>query len=352
MLELVGVSKQYLYGARVLGSLDMKIDDGSILALLGDELSGKTTFLKVVASVTDCEGKVLFDGEPLDKKPDDVIMVFDDLAMFGNRSCYYNLAYPLIIRGYDKDKIKQIVNECAQKTGVVAILRDKAKNTSLIDRKRLAIARLFSRPAKVILVDDITRGLDKDEAKELWSEVAPVLQNMAKEGKIVIFATRDKDEALSVADKIAVMHYGEVKQVGTYEQILANPSNVWAAQAFDNDYRFEKAHLDKKDGNLVATTLDGYDIDLSHIDGKIAPGYIGKDIFVGWESDCYDVNGERKESVQNAMRTQNGYELHVKSGVVHCQDKLDEIGTLPLENCAKAYDFASENSIIIIKDVL
>ena len=68
MLELVGVSKQYLYGARVLGSLDMKIEDGKILALLGDELSGKTTFLKVVASVTDCEGKVLFDGQPLAKK--------------------------------------------------------------------------------------------------------------------------------------------------------------------------------------------------------------------------------------------------------------------------------------------
>lgn len=350
MLELVGVSKQYLYGARVLGSLDMKIEDGKILALLGDELSGKTTFLKVVASVTDCEGKVLFDGEPIDKKPDDVIMVFDDLAMFENRTCYYNLAYPLIIRGYDKDRIKQIVNDCAEKTGVVAILYDKAKKTSLIDLKRLAIARLFLRPAKVILVDDITRGLDKDEARVLWSEVAPILQNMAREGKIVIFATRDKDEALSIADTIAVMHYGEVKQVGTYEQILANPSNVWAVQAFDNDYRFEKAHLDQKDGKLVATTLDNYDIDLSHLDGKIATGYIGKDVFVGWASDCYDVNGDRKESVQNSIRTRNGYELRTKSGVVHCKQMLDEVGTLPVQNCARVYDFASENSIM--KDVL
>ena len=68
MITLEGVSKQYLYGARVLGSLDMTINDGQIVALLGDESSGKTTFLKVVASVTDCEGKVLFDGQPLAKK--------------------------------------------------------------------------------------------------------------------------------------------------------------------------------------------------------------------------------------------------------------------------------------------
>lgn len=346
MITLEGVSKQYLYGARVLGSLDMTINDGQIVALLGDESSGKTTFLKVVASVTDCEGKVLFDGQPLAKKPDDVIMVFDDLAMFENRSCYYNLAYPLIIRGYDKNEIKRIAGDCAERAGVVAILRDKVRKTSLIDRKRLAVARLFSRPSKVVLVDDITRGLDKEEAAELWSEVAPVLQDMAKEGRIVVFATRDKDEAMSIADTIVVMHYGEVKQIGTPDRILENPSNIWAAQAFDEDYRFEKARLDEKNGKLVATTLDGYDIDLCHLYGKIVDEYVGKDVFVGWASDCYDVDGDRKESVQSYMRTQNGYEMHVQSGVVRCDKKLDEVGTLPLKNAAKVFDFASENSII------
>lgn len=75
MIKLDGVSKQYIYGARVFAPVDMTINDGEIVALLGDELSGKTTFLKVVAGVTDSEGKVLFDGEPLAKKPDDVIMI-------------------------------------------------------------------------------------------------------------------------------------------------------------------------------------------------------------------------------------------------------------------------------------
>lgn len=94
MIELKGVTKQYLYGARVLGSVELKVDDGGIVALLGDKGSGKTTLLKVAAGVTDCEGEVLISGAPLAKRPDDVLMVFDDLAVFKNRTFYYNLAYP------------------------------------------------------------------------------------------------------------------------------------------------------------------------------------------------------------------------------------------------------------------
>lgn len=186
MIKLDGVSKQYLYGARVLFGVDLEVKDGEIVSVLGDEQSGKTTLLKVVAGVTDCEGQVLIDGSPIAKKPDDVIMVFDDLAIFDNRSCYYNLAYPLKIRGLDKAAIDVKVKECAKRAGITAILYERAGKASLIDRKRLALARLFLRDCKAVLVDDITRGLDKEEAATLWSEVAPVLVEKAREGKSVI----------------------------------------------------------------------------------------------------------------------------------------------------------------------
>lgn len=347
MLELRGVAKQYLYGARLFGSLDMKFESGEIVAFLGDEGSGKTSLLKVIAAVTDCEGQVLFDGQPLDKKPDDVIMVFDDLALFENRTGFYNLAYPLKIRGYDKQSVIEIVNRCADKLGVVAILYDKMKNVPLIDRKRLAVARLFLRDAKVILVDDITCGLCKDEAKQLWNEVAPILQDFAKQGKIVLFSTSDKDEALSIADKVAVLHYGEVKQFGTYESVRSNPSNIWAAQAFDEDYHFEKARLECKDGTLTAVTEDGFDIDLTHLKGRIVESYISQNVFVGWNCDSYDTSGERKEKVESYLRTENGYCLKTKNGVVRSDEKLDETGTLAQKGKAAVYDFTNENSIII-----
>lgn len=84
----------------------------------------------------------------------------------------------------------------------------------------------------------------------------------------MIFATRDKDEAISIADRIVVMHYRQIKQIGTLEQILQNPSNIWAAQAFDEDYAFEKARLEIGDGKLVATTEDGFEIDLRTLTAK------------------------------------------------------------------------------------
>lgn len=346
MIKLDGVSKQYLYGARVLFGVDLEVKDGEIVSVLGDEQSGKTTLLKVVAGVTDCEGQVLIDGSPIAKKPDDVIMVFDDLAIFDNRSCYYNLAYPLKIRGFDKAAIDVKVKECAKRAGITAILYERAGKVSLIDRKRLALARLFLRDCKAVLVDVITCGLDKEEAATLWSEVAPVLVEKAREGKSVIFATRDKDEALSIADRIVVLHYREVKQIGTYEDVMQNPSNIWAAQAFDEDYHFEKATLDVKNGALVCKTLDGYKIDVSHLCGKVAPEYIGKTVLAGWRSDCYDVDGERKIAVDYALKRQDGYILVCGDARVKSKEKSNEVGTLPLANATRLFDDTNENSIV------
>lgn len=345
MIKLDGVSKQYLYGARVFAPVDMTINDGEIVALLGDELSGKTTFLKVVAGVTDSEGKVLFDGEPLAKKPDDVIMIFDDLALFANRSCYYNLAYPLKIRGANKDEIDKRVKAAAEKVGITASLYFKARKLDSIDKKRLAIARLFLRDFKVALVDDITRGLKKEDAKTLWQEVAPALQDFAKEGKIVIFATRDKDEAISIADRIVVTHYRQIKQIGTLEQILQNPSNIWAAQAFDEDYAFEKAKLNIADGKLVAITEDGFEIDLSHLTNRVVQSYIGKSVYVGWHSDCYDVQGVRQVEVRHSYKTNDGYILVCENCKIKSRLNLARVGTLPLSGKALLFDDTNENSI-------
>ena len=84
-----------------------------------------------------------FPRQPLAKKPDDVIMIFDDLALFANRSCYYNLAYPLKIRGANKDEIDKRVKAAAEKVGITASLYFKARKLDSIDKKRLAIARVL-----------------------------------------------------------------------------------------------------------------------------------------------------------------------------------------------------------------
>ncbi len=348
MIELVGVTKQYLYGARVLGTVDMIINDGEIIALLGEEQSGKTTFIKVVGGVTDCEGEIYLDGKKTVCKTDDVIIVFDDLALFENRTVYHNMAYPLKIRGMDDAEIDKKVKECAERAGIVACLYDRVKKLSLIDQKRVALSRIFLREPKLILVDELTRGLSVEDARTLWSEAVPMLVKRAKEGISVIFSTRDRAEALSIADRIAVFHYGSIKQVGIYDEIMSKPSNIWAIQALDFDYHFESATLEREDGRLVGLLTDGeYVVDLSHIDGKIVDGYEGKKIYLGWKSSDFDLNGERKQKVEYSLRDKDGYVLVTENGLrVRSTQKLPEVGTLPISSGVLPFDAMGENSIV------
>lgn len=355
MIELKGVTKQYLYGARVLGCTELSVEDGEIVALLGDSGSGKTTLLKVIAGVTECEGEVLINGKKLADHPDDVLMVFDDLAVFANRSFYYNLSYPLKMRGVDRTEIDRRVKYGAERLGITACLYEKVRKMPLIDVKRLGIARLFVRDAKVILIDGITEGLPREDAEELWDEITPILLEKAREGVSVIYSTKSAREAMSISDRIAVMHLGEIKQIGSATQIKNSPSNIWSAQALDAHYSFERARLERKDGSLVITlgvetpVKEGeeYAIDGSVFEGRVASGYEGREIFVGWNCDCFAEDGDRRENVAYAVFEDGAYVLHTESGLaIKSNTKKDNVCTLPVASKVVLYDFASENSIL------
>ena len=114
MLSLDGFAVQYLYGARLFGGVDAEFGDGEIVAVYGGEGSGKTSFLKALCGAERAEGSVLLDGEPVVPKTDKIVMVFDDGAVFGTKSVYDNLAYPLKIRGFDRTEIAARVPAAAE----------------------------------------------------------------------------------------------------------------------------------------------------------------------------------------------------------------------------------------------
>lgn len=345
MIELKGVTAQYFYGNRVLGAADFAVADGEILAVLGGEGSGKTTLLKAIAEVTDHEGEVLINGSPLSKRPDDVLMVFDDLAVFKNRTFFYNLAYPLKIRGYDKNEIYKRVTYAAERAGVLACLHDRVKKSSLIDVKRLAIARLFIRDYKALLIDDITSGLSENEAEEIFEELAPVLKQKASEGVSIIYSTTSRREAERLSDRIAVMHYGELKMIDAKERIYLKPNNIWAAQALDKYYHFERAEI-KDEGGLYLVLEGGYTLNAECLRGKFLQSYIGKTVFAGWHSEDFDFESGRKERVEYTTFEEGSVILHTASGIKAKGKVRNRISTLPKVEKCRLYDFASENSIM------
>ncbi|MEG2273830.1 MAG: ATP-binding cassette domain-containing protein, partial [Clostridia bacterium] len=290
MIEFVGVTKQYLYGARVLGAVDMKIEDGEIIAVVGGEQSGKTSFLKVLTGVTDCEGQVLFDGNPVKTKTDDVIMQFDDLALFKHKTVYNNLAYPLKLRKFDTAEIDCRVRRVADMLGITACLFSQAGKISLLDQKRMALARLFIRDARLLVLDNPTFGLTRDDAAALWADLAPLLLDVSKKGVTVVYSTSNIGEAISISDRIVALHAGEVKQIGAYAKIYSTPSSGFAADCVDSAYNLQKAVLSHENGVLtLCFDKNGKQTKLnaSCFENKILNSYIGKTVLVGCHADGF-----------------------------------------------------------------
>lgn len=379
MLELKGVTKQYLYGARVLSAIDTVIRNGEIVAVLGGDGSGKTTFIKTVSGVTESDGTVLLDSKPIRVKTDDVIVMFDDGALFSRKTVYKNLAYPLKIRKIETAEIDSRVKAAAELTGIYPVLYSPVFKLSAVDKKRVSAARLFLRGAKVLMLDQPTAHLEREDAENWWRELALLLIKEKEKGKTVIFTTANADEAVSISDRIIVLHAGEVKQIGTADEISKTPQSVWAAEALDKNYNVEKVLLCEADGKLTLEFEGKYVLSAEAFRGKIVDGYVGKNVLAGWHGNAFlnengiecafpevktpvsdtednknEVDGAtdranlRKEKVVYSLKEIGGYVMYTESGKKLLSDKLfNQVVTLPDVDNVCLFDAENENSIML-----
>ena len=315
MLKLEGVAKQYLYGKRLFGAVDMTLENGEILSILGLEGSGKTTFLKTVAGIEEYEGKITLDGKEIKGRTDDIIMVFDDCALFPTKTVFDNLAYPLKIRGVNKVEIAEKVMQVADRFGLFAVLKTRAKNLTVTERRRVSLARILMRQARLILIDDFLKDLPNSDAELLYDEVTRVLYDLAKnQGTTVIFATDNPRYAFGFCDKTMVLVDGSVKQIGTYADMWSEPTSVWSAKAVDDTFNTIKGtlHLQNERLTFVSAPLNAtisldennevkwqdadlykiVTIDVSSRKDEIVESFIGKDILIGWHGEDYELSDD------------------------------------------------------------
>ena len=286
MIEFKAFAVQYLYGKRLFGAFDFTLQDGEILAIVGDSGSGKTTFVKGMSGVQNREGEVLKDKKPFVPKCDDTVFLFDDGALFKLRTVAYNIGYPLKIRKVAKSEIKRKVEEVADKFGIYDLLNKKVFQITPKEKRLVSIARLYIRDAKYIIIDNFSNWTgNESERKELWNLFRKTLQELKRKHKSVIYTTTHPDELMGIADKIIVLHDGDIKQVGQFREILSNPSSIWAAQAIDPFYKFIKVRLEETDGKLVIASgeLSVGSIDAEELRSKlISSDYIGSDVYIGY----------------------------------------------------------------------
>jgi multiple sugar transport system ATP-binding protein len=231
-IELQNVVKEFP-GVTALKGVSFDVQDGEFFVLLGPTGAGKTTTLRVIAGLTkQDEGSVLFDDEPMDEFPPaerDVALVFQQYSLYPTMSVYDNLAFPLRspMRKLPDDEIRTKVESVAKTLRIEHLIERKTAHLSGGEMQRVSIGRAIVREPRIFLMDEPLSNLDFKLREALRVE----LQHLQKtQGSTTLFVTHDQIEALTMADRIAVLNRGRIIQVGTPEDIYDRPATTFVAQ--------------------------------------------------------------------------------------------------------------------------
>lgn len=216
-----------------LKGISFSIQDGEFFALLGPTGAGKTTTLRIIAGLEkQDEGHILFDGQnangliPAER---DVAFVFQQYSLYPNMSVYENLAFPLRspLRKMPEPEIKRRVTEAAEKLRIEHLLERKTARLSGGEMQRVSIGRAIVRQPRIYLMDEPLSNLDAKLREALRVE----LKHIQKvQHSTTLFVTHDQIEALTMADRIAVLDEGRILQIGTPHDIYDRPATTFVAQ--------------------------------------------------------------------------------------------------------------------------
>lgn len=256
-LTLTNIAKTFPGGTKALLPTDLEIAKGEILSLLGPSGCGKSTLLRIIAGLEtpDPGASIVFDGDDVTHQSVEsrkIGMVFQSYALFPNMSVRSNIGYGLKMQKLPKAEIAARVDE------VIGLCRlepyaDRAVTAlSGGQKQRVALARAMAPRPRVLLLDEPLSALDAALRNHLRDELALLLRQF---GITAIFVTHDQDEAMAIADRVAVMSQGQVAQIGTPEALYRNPATGFVARfvgdAMPLEGRIERAHMHLPGGVLT-----------------------------------------------------------------------------------------------------
>jgi sn-glycerol 3-phosphate transport system ATP-binding protein len=227
------------------------------MVFVGPSGCGKSTLLRMVAGLEDItEGEIILDGNlinEVDPSERDIAMVFQNYALYPHMNVYNNLAYGLKNRGIDKKDIEQKVNEAAKLLQISDYLERKPSMLSGGQRQRVAMGRAIVRNPKIFLFDEPLSNLDAKLRIQMRLEIKKLQQ---KVGVTSIFVTHDQTEAMTLADKLAVINNGVIEQLATPIEIYNNPKSLFVAGFIGSP------QMNFIDGELKNNTLsaEGFEI--------------------------------------------------------------------------------------------
>jgi iron(III) transport system ATP-binding protein len=269
-ITIKDVSKSFGATA-VLKGVDLAVADGEFFTLLGPSGCGKTTLLRTIAGFIEPDaGSLRFDAEEITHKPvheRDIGMVFQDYALFPDKTVFENVAYGLRARRVDAAAVKGRVTEHLERIGLGHLGGRYPAELSGGQRQRAALARALVIRPRVLLMDEPLSNLDA----KLRLAMRETILDLQRASRITtIFVTHDQEEALSMSDRIAIMDRGTIAQVGAPEDLYGRPVNAYVAD-FIGAANVLPVTVERQAGDRhVIVSMAGSEFRC--LDGGVAPG--------------------------------------------------------------------------------
>jgi multiple sugar transport system ATP-binding protein len=228
-VTLQGVAKRY-GDTVVIPALDLEVRDGEFVVLVGPSGCGKTTTLRMVAGLeTASEGRIAIGTrEVTNLRPGlrNCAMVFQNYALYPHMTVRENITYGLRVRRVPKDEIERLLTQAVRILGLEPFLDRRPKQLSGGQQQRVAIGRAIVRQPDVFLFDEPLSNLDAKLRVEMRTEIKQLHRRL---GNTVIYVTHDQVEAMTLADRVCVMHQGRIEQIAPPLELYEKPANTFVA---------------------------------------------------------------------------------------------------------------------------
>lgn len=261
MLEVQHIFKTY-EGQPLLKDISFQVDTGETVCLLGASGSGKSTLLRIIAGLESTEsGTVSFNGMDLTSTPPhrrDFGLVFQDYALFPHMNVQQNVAFGLKMRRLPKDEIAKRVANSLEMVNLSGFEQRQVTELSGGEQQRVALARALATRPRLLMFDEPLGALDRTLREDVLNELRTILHQMEVPA---IYVTHDQEEAFALADRVLILHNGEIVRQGTPAEVWANPESVYVAGFLGLGTMIEGKYIDR---HKVATEFGELSVRCEH----------------------------------------------------------------------------------------